>query len=228
MKKFCLFILIAVITFSAEAQNSLTPSFVQTSAPQLSVNLALLNGNAKSNADIFYDEAQRFEDIGEYDDAVNMFSKAAKEYQQTKQLGLYGTTLMRLSDLQLSLSNFAEAEHIVLKKVLKNYTKLGSKSGQMAAYQQLGKIYLAANRHTESLWFYTQQGILAQQLHNKNAYIESVLGIATVKIKKKDYLLAAKDLNTAELLSKNANIVQYNKLIKSNRALIALRTSKKS
>jgi uncharacterized protein (DUF2164 family) len=68
---------------------------------------------------------------------------------------------------------------------------------------------------------------LAQQLKDNNAYIESILGIAAVKIKKKDYQLAVKDLNAAELISRNNNTVQYNQLIKSSRAIIAERTAVK-
>lgn len=211
--------------FYAGAQSTFVPGAEQTNSAQLPINLAVLGSNARSAADESFEDAEQYERFGDFDNAIAMFSKAASEYQHTKKLGRYSTALIRLSNVHLLLSNYDEAEQIVLKQVLKNYTKMGSKAGQMAAYQQLGKIYLAANKLTQSLWFYTQHGILAQQLHDNHAYIESVLGIASVKIKKKDYQLAVKDLNTAELLSKNAKTVQYNQLIKSNRALIAERTT---
>lgn len=222
MKKICLSIFALVISsYFVCAQNTVASAVDQTNSAQYPVNIAVLGG---SSADIFFEDAESFERSGDFDSAISMFNKAANEYQQTKKLGRYSTALIRLSNVHLMLSNYAEAEQIVLKQVLKNYTKMGSRAGQMAAYQQLGRIYLAANKLTQSLWFYTQHGILAQQLHDNNAYIESVLGIAAVKIKKKDYLLASKDLNTAELLSKNAKTLQYNQLIKSNRALIAEKT----
>lgn len=224
MKKVCLFMLLFVSAFFAKAQSAIAPGLDQANSSQFSINLAVLGNTSRSNADMFFEEGERYERFGDFDEAVSMFYKSAKEYQQDKKFSRYGTALIRLSNAQLALSNYAEAEKIVLKQVLKNYTRIGSKSGQMSAYQQLGKIYLAANKLPQSLWFYTQQGILAQQLQNKNAYIESILGIASVKIKKREYQLASKDLNTAELLSKNANIVQYNQLIKSNRALIAEKT----
>ena len=93
----------------------------------------------------------------------------------------------------------------------------------MLSYNQLGKIYLASNRLTQSLWFYTQQGILAQQLKNNNAYIESILGIVAVKIKKKEYAMAIKDVDRAELLSKNAKTTQFEPQNRSKRAIIAER-----
>ncbi len=210
----------------ASAQNS-TVQGAEAGNGQLSVNISVVGGQAFTIADSFFDEAEKFERSGDYDNAVAAYNRAAKEYQEDKKYARYGATLIKLSNAHLVLSNYAEAEKIVLKQVLKNYTRIGSKSGQMAAYQQLGKIYLAANKLPQSLWFYTQHGILAQQLNDKSAYIESVIGIASVKIKKKDYLLASKDLNNAELLSKNANIVKYNQLIKSNRAIIAEKTTKR-
>ena len=227
MKKIGLFVFILAFAFFTKAQQPVAPGFDQTNYPQFSINLAVLGNPSRSNADVFFDEGERYERFGDFEGAVSMFSRAAKEYHQNKKFSRYGTALIRLSNAQAALENNTEAEKIILKQVLKIYTKIGSKAGQMAAYQQLGKIYLAANKLTQSLWFYTQQGILAKQLQNKNAYIESVLGIAAVKIRKKEYQLAAKDLSTAELLAKNANIIQYNQLIKTNRALIAKKTAVK-
>lgn len=224
MKNICLSVVFVAATLFVKAQNTVAPGFEQTNYPQFSVNLAVL-GNSLSTADAYFEEAERYERIGDYDQAISLFNKAASQYQQHQKLGRYGTALIRLSNAHLSLSNYTEAEHIVLKQVLKNYTKMGSRAGQMNAYQQLGKIYMASNKLTQSLWFYTQQGILALQLNDKNAYIESVLGIAAIKIKKKEYQLATKDLNTAELLSKNANTLQYSKSIKNSRAIIAEKTA---
>jgi len=87
---------------------------------------------------------------------------------------------------------------------------------------------LAGNKLTQSLWFYTQQGILAQQLKNNTSYIESVLGMASVKIKKKEYALAIKDLNKADLLAKNAKITQFTQQIKASRSIIADKQSSKN
>ncbi len=226
MKTCYLFVSLMVISFLTQAQNTVAPGFDQTNYPQFSINLAVLV-NTASNADSYFEEAERYERLGDYDSAAAMFNRAAIDYKIHKKYGHLGKALLRLSNAHLNLANYTEAEQIVLKQALRNYTKIGSKSGQMESYQQLGKVYLAANRLTESLWFYTQQGILAQQLENKSAYIESILGIAAIKIKKKEYLLASKDLNNAEVLSKTAKIVQYNQLIKFNRAVIAERTSVK-
>lgn len=226
MKASSLFFVLIVFCFSTKAQTSVAPGFEQTNYPQFSINLGVV-GNAVSNADSYFEEAERYERVGDFETAVAMFNRAATAYQQHKKFGLYGNTLLRLSNSYMYLANYNEAEQIILKKALKNYTRIGSRAGQMASYQQLGKVYMAANKLPQSLWFYTQQGMLALQLKNKSAYIESVLGIAAIKIKKKEYLLASRDLNTAELLSKTANLIQYNQLIKSSRAIIAERTGLK-
>ncbi|MNJ99987.1 26S proteasome subunit RPN7 [compost metagenome] len=219
-----LLISVLATSFFANAQSTVFSGPSPSNTSQFSINLAVLGSESRSAADNFLEQADRYEKFGDFDSAAAMLSKAATEYQQNKKLASYGTTLIRLSNLYILLANYSEAEQIVLKQVLKNYTKMGSRTGQMAAYQQLGKIYLAANKLPQSLWFYTQHGILAQQLKDNNAYIESVLGIISVKIKKKDYQLAVKDLNRVELLSKNINTIQYNQLIKRNRALIAEKT----
>lgn len=226
MKATRLFLVLSFVGFFAKAQSVVAPGFEQTNYPQFSINLAVL-GNAISHADSFLDEGERYERAGDYESAIGMYNHAASVYHQHKKFGLYGATLLKLSNSHMYLGNYVEAEQIILKKALKNYTRIGSRAGQMASYQQLAKVYMAANKLPQSLWFYTQQGMLAQQLQNKSSYIESVLGIAAIKIKKKEYLLASRDLNTAESLSKTANIIQYNQLIKSSRAIIAERTSSK-
>ena len=177
MKALSLGITMIFFSFLAKAQNTVAPGFDQTNYPQFSINLAVL-GNASNNAGIYFEEAERYQRVGDLESAVALFNRAAAEYLNHKKFGHYGVTLLRLSDVYVALANYNEAEQLVLKKALRNYTKIGSKAGEMSCYQQLGKVYMAANKLPQSLWFYTQHGILALQLQNKSAYIESVLGIA--------------------------------------------------
>lgn len=177
--------------------------------------------NEETVADDYFADAEKSEKKGDLNLALALFGKAAFEYNNGNQLNRYAISLLRMSNVHLLLTHYVEAEQIILNSALKIYSKIGNKSGQMVSYNQLGKIYLASNRLTQSLWFYTQQGILAQQLKNNYAYIESILGIAAVKIKKKDYLLAVKDVDRAELLAKQAMTNQFVPLIKSSRAIIA-------
>jgi tetratricopeptide (TPR) repeat protein len=175
----------------------------------------------------YFAEAEKNERKGELDEAVTLFGKAAFEYNSAKQYARYGSALMRLSNVHLLLSHYTEAEQVVLNVALKNYAKMGSRVGQMQSYGQLGKIYLALNKYTQSMWFYTQQGILAKQIGNENAYIESVLGIANVKILKKEYNMATQDLNRAEVLAKSASTVHFKNQIREARAVIAAKSSAK-
>ena len=71
------------------------------------------------------------------------------------------------------------------------------------------------------MWFYTQQGILARQVKNNASYIDSILGLVQVKIKKREYALALKDVNRAELFAKSSNISQFKGQIKQARTSIA-------
>lgn len=174
----------------------------------------------------YFSEAEKNERNGEYDEALTLFGKAAFEYNSARQFSRYGSALMRLSNVHYLLNHFTEAEQVVLNVALKNYSKIGSRTGQMESYAQLGRIYLASNKLTQSMWFYTQQGILARQIGSNAANIESVLGIANVKIKRKEYLMAIKDLNRAELLAKSANTDQFKVKIREARALIPMKKTK--
>jgi hypothetical protein len=129
--------------------------------------------------------------------------------------------------MHYQLGRFTDAEQILLNVALKNYSKTGNRAGVMNTYSLLGKVYLANTKYTQSMWFYTQQGILAKQLKSNNAYIESILGIAQVKIKKKDFTLALRDLKSAEWLANSIKTTQYKTQIKDARETIASKTTSK-
>ncbi|WP_316830607.1 hypothetical protein [Pedobacter aquatilis] len=175
----------------------------------------------------YFEDAQDLEKKGEFNEALTLFGKAAFEFNAVKNFGLYCQALIKMSNMHYQLGRFTDAEQILLNVVLKNYSKMGSRMGQMNTYNILGKVYLAENKYTQSMWFYTQQGILARQLGSSNSHIESILGLAQVKIKKKDYSLASKDLNQAELLAKSIKSNQYKTQIKESREIISGKVSSK-
>jgi len=186
-----------------------------------------VSGMDEADGDIYFEEAEREEKNGDLNDALTLFGKAAFEYNTSRKFSRYGASLLRLSNVHFLMEHYTEAEQVILNVALKTYSRIGNRPGQMASYNQLGKIYLAANKLTQSLWFYTQQGILAKQTSNNTSYIDSILGIAQVKIKKKEYSLAIKDLNRAESYAKLAKINQFKGQIKSARNTIADRKTLK-
>lgn len=177
--------------------------------------------------DDFFADAERNERSGNLNEALVLFGKAAYEYNANKKFVKYGSALLKMSNVHLLLKHFTEAEQVALNVALKNYSRIGSKVGQMVTYNMLAKIYFEANKLPQSLWFYSQQGMSAQRLNNKTAYIESVLGIALIKIKKQEYYLATKDVNRAELLAKNSKITQFVQQIKQSRNIIAAKKAGK-
>ena len=218
MNKICLVLIGFWITSNVLAQSSNSgPQDVNAYGP--AVNVAV-SSTDETEADIFFADAERNERRGDLNEALTLFGKAAFEYNSDKKLTKYAASLLRMSNVHLLLLHYTEAEQVVLNVVLKTYSRIGNKSGQMASYNQLGKIYYGANKLTQSMWFFTQQGILAQQLKNNSSYIESILGIATVKIKKREYNLALKDIDKAETLAKYFKMYQFNSQIKSNKATI--------
>ena len=176
----------------------------------------------------FFEEAEDSERKGDYNEALTLFGKAAFEYNAVKNFSKYGQAILKMSNMHYQLGRFGDAEQILLNVALKNYSKMGSKPGLMNSYSLLGRVYLANNKYTQSMWFYTQQGILAKQLRSDNAYIESVLGIVQVKIKKRDFTLALRDLKSAEWLAIAIKSNQYKSQIRDARELIAAKTSTKA
>jgi tetratricopeptide (TPR) repeat protein len=225
MNKICLVFICLLYAGQGIAQTS---DAILPQTPQLSgaINIAVSNLD-ESDGDDYFAEAEKNEKKGDLNDAVTLFGKAAFEYNNARKFSQYGAALLRLSNVHFLMAHYTEAEQVTLNVALKNYSRIGSKVGQMDSYGQLGKIYLAANKPTQALWFYTQQGIVAKQIGNNSAYIESVLGLAQVKTKKKEYTLASRDLNRAELLAKSANITKFKNQIRDARALLPVKTSVK-
>ena len=207
MYKLCLTLCSLFVCCQLMAQTSSIIS--QQSTPGFgAITIAVSNDHA-ADGDSYFAEADRLEKIGQMNEALTLFGKAAFEYNTIKDFNAFGTALMRLSNVHLLLNHYKEAEQVILNVALKNYSKTGNKRGQMDAYHQLGKIYYASDKLTQSLWFYTQQGILAKQLKINASYLDSMLGIIFVKIKKKQYTMALKDVGTAELFATNSKINDY-------------------
>jgi len=226
MTKFLLPLIFPFATLSLYAQNTDKTEALEFNTGGSAINIAISKFN-QTEGNTFFDEAEEQEHKGNFNEALTLFGKAAFEYNAIKNFNKYGQAIMKMSLMHYQLGRFTDAEQILLNVALKNYSKLGNKTGLMNTYYQLGKIYLASNKFTQSLWFYTQQGILAQQQKNSFSYIESVIGIANVKIKKKDFTLATRDLNRAEFLANAIKSSQYISQIKDARTLIAGRVTAK-
>lgn len=175
----------------------------------------------------FFEEAEDLERKGDFNEALTLFGKAAFEYNAVKNFNRYGQAVIKMSSMHYQLGRFTDAEQILLNVALKNYSKTGNRAGVMNTYNLLGKVYLANTKYTQSMWFYTQQGILAKQLKSNNSYIESILGIVQVKIKKKDFTLALRDLRSVEWLANSIKTTQYKTQIKDAREVIASKTTSK-
>ncbi len=218
MYKVCLVVFCWLNCFAGFTQNSnsLPQDFRNAGNGAINIICVLMSQRATATSR----KQKGMRKSGDLNEALTLFGKAAFEYNSARNFDSYGAALLRLSNIHLLLNHFIEAEQVVLNVALKNYSRIGNKNGQMDSYNQLGKVYLASNRLTQALWFYTQQGILARQLKNNPAYINSMLGIISIKIKKKEYSLALKDVNNAELFARNNKVSQYNTQFKNTRSII--------
>ncbi|KEQ29280.1 hypothetical protein N180_06960 [Pedobacter antarcticus 4BY] len=216
MYKLCLGLVFLINIVPASAQSSnyvLQEPYISSGA----INVAV----SRDDGDLYFEEGEKNEKSGDLNDAITFFGKAAFEYNNVRNFSRYGASLLRLSHVHYLMQHYTEAEQVILNVALKTYSKSGNRSGQMASYNQLGRIYLASNKLTQSMWFYTQQGILARQTNSNLNYIDSMLGIIRVKIKKREYAMALKDIQRVELLTKNTNAPQYQVQLRQVRAVIA-------
>ncbi|WP_219223870.1 hypothetical protein [Pedobacter antarcticus] len=216
MYKLCLGLVFLVNIVPASAQSSnyvLQEPYISSGA----INIAV----SRDDGDLYFEEGEKNEKSGDLNDAITFFGKAAFEYNNVRNFSRYGASLLRLSHVHYLMQHYTEAEQVILNVALKTYSKSGNRLGQMASYNQLGRIYLASNKLTQSMWFYTQQGILAKQTNSNLNYIDSMLGIIRVKIKKREYAMALKDIQRVELLTKNTNTPQYQVQLRQVRAVIA-------
>jgi len=223
MSKYVLALVSLFVTLQLHAQNIDKADFQETGAGS-AITIAVSKFDLE-DGNSFYDDAEDLEKKGDFNEALTLFGKAAFEYNAVKNYTRYGQAIIKMSNMHYQLGRFGDAEQILLNVAIKNYSKMGSRSGLMNTYQLLGKVYLANSKYTQSMWFYTQQGILAKQLKSNNSYIESVLGIVQVKIRKKDFTLALRDLKTAEWLASSIKTSQYKGQISDAREVIANKTA---
>lgn len=212
---------------SASAQSIEKIELQDSNTGGTAINIAVSKYDLSTGND-YFDEANSFLQKNDFTQALQFFSKAAFEYSVVKNYNKYGQAVIKMSNMHYKLGNFKESEDILLNVAVKNYSKLHSNDGLMNTYYLLGNSLLAQNKYTQSMWFYTQQGILAKRLGNKNSIIESLLGVVQVKIKKKDFALALRDLKSAELLAKARNTTQYGDEITAARRTIAERLAQKN
>ena len=212
--------LIILLFLAVNVKAQIPDITVSRPVPGGPINITYYNP-ATLNADDYFYEANQNEQKGDLKVALALYDKAATGFSTSRRMSQYCLTLLRLSNVHMLMNNYSKAEKLVLEGALMNYSKLGSISGEMDAYQQLAKIYLAADKLTEALWFSTQQGILAQRLSNQNAYISSLLGLAQVKIKKQEFNLANYDINRAETLARSNNYTDFSGQISDARKAIA-------
>lgn len=219
--------LIAVpMYFSAAAQSLDTTEKLDQSTNGSAVNIVLSKYDAGTGDEYFTNASNSFE-RGNLYEALNLFGKAAFEFSTVKNYNRYGQAIVKMSNVHYKLGNYKAAEDILLNVALKNYSKLHSTQGMMDTYSLLGNTLLAQDKYTQSMWFYTQQGILAKRLGNQTSFIESIMGVAQVKIKKKEFSLALRDLKKAESLAKAKSSSKFQAEISEARRNIANRNKTK-
>lgn len=226
MLKIVLAVICLFSTLQIQAQTVEKGDYQSPNGPSNAISIAVSKFDLADGNSLFI-AAEDFEKKGDYNEALTLFGKAAFEYNVIRNFNRYGQAIMKMSNMHYQLGRFTDAEQILINVAVKNYSKMGSKTGLMTTYNLLGKVYLASNKYTQSMWFYTQQGIIAKQLNRNVSYIESVLGIVQVKIKKKDFTLALRDLKTVEWLASSIKTSQFKDQIRDAREMIVSKSTSK-
>ena len=108
------------------------------------------------------------------------------------------------NNLLLAFGNARQVEAHILNEILAKASHNGHLK-EWECYYQLGKSYLQQQKMVQAKWFFVQALTLANGFKSKAPKIKSLLMLAKVKSKVKDYALALQDLKVAESLSEGAN-----------------------
>jgi len=111
------------------------------------------------------------------------------------------------NNMLLALGNANQVESHILNGILARASRNG-KIKEWECYYQLGKSYLQQQKMVQAKWFFVQALTLSNGFNSKIPKIKSLLMLAKVKSKVKDYSLAIQDLKVAE------NLSERNKLFK--------------
>lgn len=137
MYKLCFALFCIVFSDTALAQ---TNTIVQQEPPSgsSSINIAV-SGTDDSEADSYFQEAEKNEKSGDFYDALTLFGKAAFEYNNNRNYNRYGASLLRLSNVHYLLEHYTEAEQVILNVALKTYSKSGNRGGAAGFIPSTGK-----------------------------------------------------------------------------------------
>lgn len=152
--------------------------------------------------------------LGNYTDATEFNNLSIASGRITKDDDLLFDQLFWQNDLLLENGDANQAEELILKRILMMAYRTNNKQKEWQCYYYLGKSYLQQKKLTEAKWFFVQALTLSNGFDSKKPKIKSLLMLAKVKGKVKDYELAIQDLKVAESLS-----VGENKLFKIDVAL---------
>lgn len=137
--------------------------------------------------------------------AAAEFSEIAIDYleESENQAALFEYLFWK-NDLLLASGKARQVEVHILNEVLARASHSG-KLKEWECYYQLGKSYLQQQKMVQAKWFFVQALTLSKGFNSKAPQIKSLLMLAKVKSKVKDYELAIQNLKEAESLSDGEN-----------------------
>ena len=161
---------------------------------------------SKPYADMAYNLSSVYLKQKKYDEAAKYLLKSSISYDSVGLKTVAGGTYIKLATIKVMQKKYDEAEALIMKK---GYPLCGP-ADNLACYQLLARMYQEQNRFSEAKWYYLQANTLSRKLQDTTSIITSLTSLGRVKTSIKEYVLALKDLNEAEMLAQTS---EYSKLL---------------
>ncbi|TZF80922.1 tetratricopeptide repeat protein [Pedobacter sp. BS3] len=139
---------------------------------------------------------------GRYEQALAYNDEALQLNFTLKRAIPVGNLYLEIASVRTLQQNYPLAESYILKKALPLFRRMGDKNGKMKSFEYLARLYQQQNRYTEAKWYCIQAGMVADQIGDTQARINTLTSLAQIKSASGDRQLALQDFKTAESMAR--------------------------
>lgn len=138
-----------------------------------------------------------------YTQAFKYADLAKNAYYRVCKMDSLGSVYYKIAYIKSKQKSPKLAEYYILNQALPYYRSSDNVEGRLKSFDFLGHLYQDQKRYSQAKWFYLQANNQARLASDTTGLITSLINLSVVKILIGDIALAKKDLEEAELLSKN-------------------------
>jgi len=169
-----------------------------------------------------------------YTQAFKYADMAKNAYYRVCKMDSLGAVYYKIAYIKSKQKSPKLAEYYILNQALSYYRSSDNLEGRLKSFDFLGHLYQDQKRYSQAKWFFLQANNQARLANDTTGLITSLINLSVVKILIGDMALAKKDLEEAELLSKNESFayllknarIKYSTIFKKlNPQLVAANTA---